>query len=50
MSTNDILRKTISISEETHAELVKIGVYGESIDTIIRKCVDAYKREKGIKK
>ena len=28
MSTNDILRKTISISEETHAELVKIGVYG----------------------
>ena len=50
MSTNDILRKTVSISEETHTELTKLGVYGDSIDTIIRKCIEAYKREKGIKK
>jgi predicted CopG family antitoxin len=40
-STN---RKNISISSETHAELNKIGVRGESFDDIIRKCIEAYKK------
>ena len=38
-------RKTVSISDETHKELVKLGVYGETIDDIIRKCIDAYKKQ-----
>jgi predicted CopG family antitoxin len=37
-------RKTVSISEETHTELTKLGVYGETIDDIIRKCIEAYKK------
>jgi len=46
MSTRVILaRKTVSISEETHLELTKIGVYGETIDDIIRKCIEAYKKQ-----
>ena len=44
-----VSRKTVSISEETHSELTKIGVYGETIDDIIKKCVEAYKRERKIK-
>lgn len=45
MSIKQILaRKTVSISEETHAELTKLGVYGETIDDIIRKCIEAYKK------
>ena len=39
-----VSRKTVSISEETHSELTKIGVYGETIDDIIKKCIDAYKK------
>jgi hypothetical protein len=39
-----VSRKTVSISEETHAELTKLGVYGETIDDIIKKCIDAYKK------
>ena len=38
-------RKNISISDNTHAELNKIGVRGESFDDIIKKCINAYKRE-----
>ena len=36
-------RKTITINEDTHKELVKLGVYGESMDGIIRKLIDHYK-------
>ena len=39
-----LARKTVSISEETHFELTKLGVYGETIDDIIKKCIDAYKK------
>lgn len=42
--------KTIRVSEETHKELMKIGVYGEAMDDIVRKCVEAYKREVKSKK
>jgi len=46
MTTLNIMgRKTVSVSEETHKELAKLGVYGESIDDIIRKCIESYKRE-----
>ena len=40
-----VSRKTVSISEETHSELTKLGVYGETIDDIIRKCIEAYKKQ-----
>jgi predicted CopG family antitoxin len=43
--TSVLNRKTVSISDDTHKELVKLGVYGETIDDIIRKCIEAYKRE-----
>ena len=36
--------KTISISEKNLSELTKLDVYGETIDDIIRKCIDAYKK------
>ena len=46
MSIRTILaRKIVSISEETHSELTKLGVYGETIDDIIRKCIEAYKKQ-----
>lgn len=42
-------RKTITINEDTHKELVKLGVYGESMDGIIRKLIDHYKGKSNIK-
>jgi predicted CopG family antitoxin len=42
--TSVLNRKTVSISDDTHKELVKLGVYGETIDDIIRKCIEAYKQ------
>jgi predicted CopG family antitoxin len=41
-------RKTITINEDTHKELVKLGVYGESMDGIIRKLIDHYKGKSNI--
>lgn len=42
--TVGIARKNISISEDLHEKLNKIGLRGESFDDIIRKCYDAYKK------
>lgn len=33
-------RKTITINEDTHKQLVKLGVYGESMDGIIKRLID----------
>jgi predicted CopG family antitoxin len=41
-------RKTITINEETHRELVKLGVYGESMDDIIKKLINHYRGKSGI--
>ena len=38
-------KRTIGVTEDTYRELVKVGGYGETMDHIIRKCVEAYKRE-----
>ncbi len=46
--TSVLNRKTVSISDDTHKELVKLGVYGETIDDIIRKCIEAYKKQNKI--
>jgi hypothetical protein len=34
----------VKLKDETHAELDKIGLRGESFDEIIKKCIDAYKK------
>lgn len=39
-------RKTITINEDTHRELVKLGVYGESVDDIIKRLLDFYERNR----
>jgi predicted CopG family antitoxin len=41
----DIKKRTIVITMDTYEELVKIGGYDETMDQIVRKCVEAYKRE-----
>jgi hypothetical protein len=38
-------KKTIGISSETYRELVEVGGYDETMDQIVRKCVEAYNRE-----
>jgi predicted CopG family antitoxin len=38
-------KRTIGVTEDTYKELAKIGGYNESMDHIIRRCLDAYKRE-----
>ena len=45
MSTRTVVvgRKNISISDETHAELNRLGKRGESFDDIIKKCIKVYK-------
>ena len=50
MTYNEITmaRKTITINEDTHKELVKLGVYGESMDDIIKKLINHYKGRSGI--
>ena len=50
MTYNEITmaRKTITINEDTHKELVKLGVYGESMDDIIKKLINHYKGKSGI--
>ena len=40
--------KTLKVKESTHSELAKMGVWGESMDSIIAKLLTSY-REKEIK-
>ena len=41
MTYNEIMaRKTITINEDTHKQLVKLGVYGESMDDIIKRLIN----------
>jgi hypothetical protein len=36
--------KLIKVKDETHRELAKLGNYGDTMDDIINKCIDAYKK------
>lgn len=38
--------KTLSVSEETHKDVVKLGTYGESMDDIIKRLVIFYTSHK----
>ena len=43
-------RKSISLSEDTYNELTKLGTgYMESMDDIVNKCIQSYKKEHKIK-
>lgn len=45
-----MVRKSISLSESTYDELVKLGTgYKESMDDIVTKCIRSYKKEYKIK-
>ena len=39
-------RMTITINEDTHRELLKLEVYGESVDDIIKRLLDFYERHR----
>jgi hypothetical protein len=43
-------KRTIGVTVDTYKELVRVGSYGETMDHIVRKCVEAYKREQGKQK
>ena len=45
----DLRWKMISISEELHEELAKIGHYGDSMGDIIKKLLDHYSKDKSKK-
>ena len=36
--------KLIKVKDETHKELSKLGSYGDTMDDIISKCIQAYKK------
>lgn len=36
--------KMVKLKDDTHAELAKIGRYGETMDDIIKKCIKSYKQ------
>lgn len=38
--------KTLRVSDTTHKELTKLGGYGDSMDDIIKKLVESYKKER----
>jgi hypothetical protein len=48
MFTNNMIigKKTITINEDTHRELVKVGAYGESMDDIIKRLLDFYEKHR----
>jgi hypothetical protein len=41
--------KMLKVKDETYAELIDIGKYSETMDDIVRKCLEAYKEKKGLK-
>jgi len=47
MNIPGIMVKTLKISDETHARLSKIGVFGETFEDIIIKLLDSYESKKG---
>ena len=36
------LMKRVKLKDETHARLADLGKYGQTMDEIINKCIDAY--------
>ena len=49
-STTTSMVKMLKVKDETYAELIDIGKYSETMDDIVRKCLEAYKREMKSKK
>lgn len=38
------VKKTISINEDTHERLIKYANYGDSLDSVISRALDAYEK------
>jgi flagellar biosynthesis/type III secretory pathway ATPase len=36
-------KRNLTVSLETYNELIELGKYRETMDQIVRKCVDSYK-------
>jgi hypothetical protein len=36
----------VKLKDETHADLSKLGRYGDTMDDIVRRLIDFYKRHK----
>ena len=41
------MAKTITVKDETHARLQNAGIYGDSMDTIINRALDALEQRQG---
>jgi predicted CopG family antitoxin len=39
-----MMLKTIKVDDKVHAELTKLGKWGEPMSDIVTKCIEAYKR------
>jgi hypothetical protein len=48
-NTTTSMVKMLKVKDETYAELIDIGKYSETMDDIVRKCLEAYKEKKGLK-
>jgi hypothetical protein len=48
-STTTGMVKMLKVKDETYAELIDIGKYSETMDDIVRKCLEAYKEKKGLR-
>jgi len=40
----DLMTKLLKVKDETHKELSKLGKYGDTMDDIINRCIQAYKK------
>lgn len=47
MDTEATQLKMVKLKDGTHARLVRIGRYGETMDDIISKCIRAYEQMHG---
>ena len=46
----NIYMKTLRVSDQTHKELTGLGSYSDSMDDIIKKLIESYKKHEGSKK
>jgi hypothetical protein len=35
----------VKLKDDTHEELLKLGVFRETMDDIVKKCIKSYKKE-----
>jgi hypothetical protein len=45
----ELVLKSLKVSDDTHKELTKLGTWGESMDDIIRRLIKSYKDKERFK-